>query len=204
MILITTSLPSTITLTADLFNSRINQSRAIAPSRSQINPSWPFLITCPLCQKPRGPLTEGECLMSRAPPASLVSATIMRQYHTGAVTPRWVGRSVGVRRGPIMRDKLSQTSASWRWADGVWRRPRRGGFPTRAGGGKGGGEGGGRRGKKTPATKCGGKKAQAEMKKGNGSLQKINKDRWTTGSPHTEAGSVFRFIFLFCGADLVT
>lgn len=67
--------------------------------------------------------------MSRAPPASLVSATIMRQYHTGAVTPRWVGRSVGVRRGPIMRDKLSQTSASWRWADGVWRRPQRGGFP---------------------------------------------------------------------------
>lgn len=67
--------------------------------------------------------------MSRAPPASLVSATIMRQYHTGAVTPRWVGRSVGVRRGPIMRDKLSQTSASWRWADGVWRRSRRGGFP---------------------------------------------------------------------------
>lgn len=67
--------------------------------------------------------------MSRALPASLVSATIMRQYHTGAVTPRWVGRSVGVRRGPIMRDKLSQTSASWRWADGVWRRPWRGGFP---------------------------------------------------------------------------
>lgn len=67
--------------------------------------------------------------MSRTPPASLVSATIMRQYHTGAVTPRWVGRSDGVRRGPIMRDKLLQTSASWRWADGVWRRQRRGGLP---------------------------------------------------------------------------
>lgn len=120
---------STITLTTDLFNSRINQSSTIVPSLSEINPSWPFLITCPLCQKPQGPLTEGECLMSHAPPASLVSATIMRQYRTGAVTPRWVGRSVGVRRRPIMRDKLLQTSASWRWADGVWKRQRWGGFP---------------------------------------------------------------------------
>lgn len=174
MILITTSLPCTITLTADLFNSRINQSRAIAPSRSQINPSWPFLITCPLCQKPQGPLTEGECLMSRAPPASLVSATIMRQYHTGAVTPRWVGRSVGVRRGPIMRDKLSQTSASWRWADGVWRRPRRGGFPhepaeAKAEGKAEEGEGGGR---KDPCHKMRREKNPGRNEKGERQLTK--------------------------------
>lgn len=67
--------------------------------------------------------------MSRAPPASLVSVTIMRQYPTEAVIPCWVGRSVVVRRGPIMRDKLLQTSASWWWVDGVWRRQRRGGLP---------------------------------------------------------------------------
>lgn len=35
--------------------------------------------------------------------------------------------------------------------------------------------------------------------KGNGSLQKINKDTWTTSALHTEAGS-----FLFCRSDLDT
>lgn len=137
--------------------------------------------------------------MSRAPPASLVSVTIMRQYHTAAVTPRWVGRSVGVRCEPIMRDKLLQFSASWRWADGVWRRQRRGGNrmsrwrQRRRGRWR-------KKGKKDPGHQMWLKKNE----KGNGNLQKINKDTWTTGSLHTEAGSVFLFYLLFCESLLDT
>lgn len=141
--------------------------------------------------------------MSRAPPASLVSATIMRQYHTGAVTPRWVGRSGGVRRGPIMRDKLSQTSAWWRWADGVWRRPRQGGFLHEPAEAKTVGKAEEKEDERPPPQNAVERNGRNE--KGKGRLQKINKERWTTGTPHTEAGLLFiYFYFFYCDIYLVT
>lgn len=137
--------------------------------------------------------------MSRALPASLVSATIMRQCHTGAVTPRWVGRSVGVRRGPIMRDKLSQTSASWRWADGVWRRPRRGGFPHEPAEAKAEGKAE-EDGEERPAPQNAEekkKKKRQKCKRETAAYKTLIKPDGQLVSLHTEAGSVFRFIFYF-------
>lgn len=97
-------------------------------------------------------------------------------YWSGDTT---LGGKVGW--GAARADNEGQTLADFSLvAVGGWRLEAiaAGGLPTRAGGGKGGGEGGGRRGRKTPATKMRReKKTQAEMKKGNGSLQKINKDR---------------------------
>lgn len=114
--------------------------------------------------------------MSRAPPASLVSVTVMRQYHTGAVTPRWGGRSVRVRCRPIMRDKLLQTSALWRWADGVWRRQRRGGFPHESVEAKAEGKMQ-EEGEERPRTPnvAGKKKKQAEMKRETAAYERLIK-----------------------------